>query len=244
MHPRTVGLLLLSAIALPASADLAKGLDAAAAQQWREALKEFRPLAEKGDANAEVNLGNLYMRGLGVEQDYARAYHWYDKAARQGNVAGQAKLGLMHYYGLGVMEDHAAAAEWFLKAAEQGDPEAALVLGELYSKGDGVARQATEAYLWYAVAADLGKQDAQNRRIELLEEMSPADINIALTRLKVWREHHDSTRPRASRVQPELATNPETGKQRRSVKPPANRTKKPPDSGRNNRPEQLGHAPK
>lgn len=244
MHPRTAGLLLLSAITLPASADLAKGLAAAAAQQWTEALREFRPLAEEGDANAAVNLGNLYMRGLGVEQDYARAYHWYDKAARQGNVAGQAKLGLMHYYGLGVKEDHAAAAEWFLKAAEQGDPEAALVLGELYNKGDGVTRQAAEAYLWYSVAADLGKKDAHDRRIRLLDEMSPADINSALTRLNVWREHHERMSLRASRVQPELATNPETGKPPRSVKPPARKTRKPPNSGNNNRPGPLNHAPK
>ena len=216
--PRTAALLLLSAITLPVSADLAKGLNAAAAQKWTEALREFKPMAEQGDANAEVNVGNLYLRGLGVEQDYTKAYDWFDKAARQGNVAGQTKLGLMHYYGLGIKEDHAAAAEWFLKAAEQGDPEAALVLGELYNRGDGVTRHPVEAYLWYSVAADLGKEDANAQRIRLLDELSPADINIALTRLNVWREQHHSMARGASRIQPELGTTPERGKTGRSVK--------------------------
>ena len=131
-----------------ARADLAKGLEAVEAGHWPTALAEFKPLANQGDPNAQVNLGNLYMRGLGVEQDYGIAYEWYAKAARQGHATGQNKLAVMHYYGLGVKENHAEAAHWFLKAAQQGDPAAAMVIAELYDKGDGVPASKISAYSW------------------------------------------------------------------------------------------------
>ncbi len=192
----TATVLLLSR-ALPARADLASGLEAAAAQRWTDALRAFRPLAERGDTNAQVNLGNLYMRGLGVKQDYHAAHRWYGQAARQGNVAGQSKLGIMYYYGLGVEENPAEAVQWFLKAAERGDPESALVLGMLYDQGDdGVPRQPAEAYLWYSIAADLGKQDAEVPRLKLLEELSPAVTTATLTRLNAWRERHGELLPK------------------------------------------------
>lgn len=197
---------LLLAVAQSAEADLARGLEAAATQDWTDALREFRPLAEQGDANAQVNLGNLYMRGRAVKQDYYTAYDWYARAARQGNVAGQAKLGLMYYYGLGVPEDHSEALRWFLKAGEQGDPEAAMVLGTLYDQGSTGKRQPAEAYLWYSIAADLGKEDAETLRTRLLDELSPADVNSALTRLNVWRAQRDSAHSDWSA--PETATRP------------------------------------
>ena len=173
------------------SADLAKGISAANAGEWGNALSEFRPLALKGDSDAQANLGSLYLRGLGVEQDYRTAMQWFDKAARQGNAAAQAKLGLMHYYGLGIEPDHTEAAHWFLKAAERGNPEAAMVLADLNDQGDGIPTNKNEAYFWYSVASDLGKDGADTKRAILTDQLSPSEINANLTRLSIWREHHD-----------------------------------------------------
>lgn len=173
------------------SADLAKGISAANAGEWDHALSEFKPLALKGDPDAQVNLGSLYLRGLGVEQDYLTAMQWFDKAARQGNAAAQAKLGLMHYYGLGIASNHTEAAHWFLKAAEQGNPEAAMVLADLNDEGDGIPTNKNEAYFWYSVASDLGKDGADTKRAILTDQLSPSEINTNLTRLSIWREHHD-----------------------------------------------------
>lgn len=195
MKPHCALLPLLLVIVQPLQADLNKGLEAVASQRWADALHEFRPLAERGDPNAQVNLGNLYMRGLAVKQDYHTASIWYARAARQGHAAGQAKLGLMHYYGLGVEEDPAEAMRWFLAAGEQGDPEAAMVLGTLYDQGTVGKRQPAEAYLWYSIAADLGKEDAASSRTRLLDELSPTEVNEVLTRLNVWRVQHDGIPP-------------------------------------------------
>ena len=177
------------------AADLARGLAAVDRQDWAAALAEFRPLAEQGDPAAEANLGNLYMKGYGVEQDYNAAFRWYLRAAEQGNSVAQGKLGLLHYYGLGVREDHEAAAHWFLDAAKNGDVDAASVLASLYAAGDGVARDRAEAFLWYGIAAERGHPTAAEHRDQLADEMSPGEIADGLDRLSTWRGRNESLVP-------------------------------------------------
>jgi TPR repeat protein len=71
-----------------ATATMAGPLDDADAaikrRDYATALRIVRPLAERGDANAQYNLGVFYDNGLGVPQDRIRAYMWLDLAAMQG----------------------------------------------------------------------------------------------------------------------------------------------------------------
>jgi hypothetical protein len=57
---------------------------------YKTALRLIRPLAEKGDANAQYNLGVFYDNGLGVPQDRIRAYMWLNLAAVQGREGAAA----------------------------------------------------------------------------------------------------------------------------------------------------------
>ncbi len=78
--------------------------------------------AMRGDAQAQVDLGALYEKGLGlgIERDPAMALHWYRKAALQGNVFGQYFTGLiLGRAPPGVPSDVDAAAGWFAKAEAQ-----------------------------------------------------------------------------------------------------------------------------
>ena len=68
----------------PAWADFQAGLDAVDRGDYDTALKEWRPLAEQGEADAQHNLGIMYHQGKGVPQDYAEAAKWYRLAADQG----------------------------------------------------------------------------------------------------------------------------------------------------------------
>ena len=45
------------------------GLDAAQKGDFATALREWTPLAEKGDAIAQYNLGLMYRQGQGVKKD-------------------------------------------------------------------------------------------------------------------------------------------------------------------------------
>ena len=60
----------------PARAGLDEGVAAYDRGDYATALREWRPLAEQGNAKAQYNLGAMYYSGLGVPQDYAEAVKW------------------------------------------------------------------------------------------------------------------------------------------------------------------------
>ncbi|MGD0400442.1 MAG: retroviral-like aspartic protease family protein [Syntrophobacteraceae bacterium] len=95
---------------------------------YAKAYKELKELAEQGHANAQYELGYMYVMGQGVRQDYDEAVKWFRKAAEQGNAWGQGALGMMYHYGHGVPQDYAEAEKWLRRAAEQGHAEAQTIL--------------------------------------------------------------------------------------------------------------------
>jgi len=95
-------------------------MDAYNQGDYATALKEWRPLAEQGDATGQYSLGTMYRHGQGVTQDDAQARVWYLKAAEQGYVFAQAALGLIYQHGQGVLQDYVQAHMWFNLTAAQG----------------------------------------------------------------------------------------------------------------------------
>ena len=107
----------------PAWAGFDEGMAAHKRGDYATALSEFRPLAERGVAEAQFNLGVMYDTGRGVPQDYAEALKWYRKAAGQGNAGAQYNLGIMYEKGRGVPQDYAKAVKWSrtaLRALDEG----------------------------------------------------------------------------------------------------------------------------
>ncbi len=72
-------------VAAPAWADFEAGKKAYFRGDYATALKEFRVLAEQGDADAQFNLGVMYRIGHGVPEDFVRAHLWANLAAAQGD---------------------------------------------------------------------------------------------------------------------------------------------------------------
>jgi len=70
MKLKVFPVLLILLFGTPAFADFQKGLDAANRGDFATALKEWKPLAEQGDAYAQNYLGFMYQNGQGVTQDY------------------------------------------------------------------------------------------------------------------------------------------------------------------------------
>ncbi|MGA2402548.1 MAG: retroviral-like aspartic protease family protein [Syntrophobacteraceae bacterium] len=69
---------------------------------FARAYKEFKELAEQGDALAQYNLGVMYANGHGVPKDEAEAVKWFRKAAEQGFAQAQRALGVIPHGGVGV----------------------------------------------------------------------------------------------------------------------------------------------
>jgi hypothetical protein len=93
------------------------------------ALRLLRPLAEKGNTEAQYWLGVFYLQGRGIAQDYTKAAEWYRKSAEHGNADALNDLGVLYFEGKGVHKDYVEAAKWFRRAANQGRAEAQQNLG-------------------------------------------------------------------------------------------------------------------
>ena len=102
------------------SADFWKGADAYEKGDYSSALREWKPLAEQGNASAQYNLGLMYDKGQGVPQDDKTAVKWYRLAAKQGDADAQYNLGVMYHEGKGVIQDNVYAHIWWNIAASQG----------------------------------------------------------------------------------------------------------------------------
>ena len=116
---------ILLGLSAPAWAGFAEGVAAYERGDYATALREWRPLAEQGNALAQYNLGVMYDNGRGVPQDYAEAMKWYRKAAAQGHAWALWTLGGIYENGLAVPQDYVEAHKWYNLAAAQGNKTAA-----------------------------------------------------------------------------------------------------------------------
>jgi serine/threonine protein kinase len=131
-------------------------------RQYPEAAKWYAKAAERGNADAQNELGHLYQFGLGTEKDNAQAFQWFRKAADQGNPGGQANLGWMYQYGLGVNQDNSQAFQLYQKSALSGGGSPAETrLAFMYENGLGVKQDYAQALSWYRKGADKGNPRAQ-----------------------------------------------------------------------------------
>lgn len=111
--------------AIPAAAqDFRRGLQSYNSGDYAAARREWQPLAEQGNAEAQAGLGYLYFKGLGVGQNYTLAALWYGRSAEQGQPSAQFFLGAMYFYGDGVERDFVRAHAWCDLAQSNGEPEA------------------------------------------------------------------------------------------------------------------------
>jgi TPR repeat protein len=134
-----------------AAADLASGKHAYEAKDFATAFKEFTPLAEQGNADAQFFLGKMYFAGQGVLKDIDRALKWLTASATQGNADAQLFLGSYH---LLPHRDIAQGLKWLRLSAEQGNQDAQLLLGKSYMEGNReLPRDPVQGEMWLWLAA-------------------------------------------------------------------------------------------
>ncbi|KAI8886661.1 HCP-like protein [Backusella circina FSU 941] len=84
------------------------------------------------------NLGFMYYKGLGIDQDYTNAMRYFTDAANQKYMDAQLYLGILYEKGHGIDQDWSKAREWYIKAANQNNSNANHNLGSIYYFGRGV----------------------------------------------------------------------------------------------------------
>ncbi len=180
-------LLLLSVVVVvPVWANFLAGEDAYLREDYDRALEEWRPLAKRGNAEAQNMLGYMYRYGQGVTQDFEQARDWYRLAADQGHARAQNNLGAMYRQGLGVPQDYGEALRWFRRSAEQGNGGAQNHLGLMYFEGEGIAKDEIQAYKWAYLSAEQGVEPAVLAVQFLEKELRPEQIQEAKRLAKEW----------------------------------------------------------
>ena len=142
-------------------------------------FKSLKALAEKGDAEAQFILGDMYYKAEGVEKDLKEAAKWYRKSAEQGNAKAQWSLGRMYRFGIRVEKDLKEAEKWWRKAAEQGFAFGQNSLGVMYKYGDGVEKDFVTAYAWFNIAAANGHEIAKENKSNVARNMTLEQITKA-----------------------------------------------------------------
>ena len=147
-----------------------EAIDAYNREDYKTSYRLIRPLAKKGFAQAQYNLGVLYLKGKGVKANLIKAKKLFEFAAEQGVVKAQNKLALMHVKGIGVVKDFNKAIEWWNLAAAQGNGKAQTNLGWMYEMGKGVPKDSQKAVNWYQLASNQGIAIAQKKLNLLLDQ--------------------------------------------------------------------------
>lgn len=119
-----------------------------------DTYENLRPRAEKGDVEAQFQLGVIFEDGLGVAEDPEQAFYWFNQAAQSWHTHAMASLGDYYYGGFGVAQDYEQAAYWYTMAAQMGEPWSQYYLAEMYLNGEGVAQDLDTAMMWVNMAAD------------------------------------------------------------------------------------------
>ena len=152
------------------------GIEAWQKADYSSAVSIWRPLADRGDADAQFNLGQAYRLGRGVPLNLAMAKSWFEKAASNGHLDAQTTLGLLLFQN----GNQADGLKWLRQAAEKGEPRALLVYGTALYNGDGVTQNRVLGYAYVNQAADLGLAPAKDTLAQLDSLMPEADKRKAL----------------------------------------------------------------
>jgi TPR repeat protein len=131
--------------------------------------KELRGWADRGDADAQFELGLRMITGEGVKKNLEEGVKSVEKAAKQKHLRAQHVLGTLYEDGLGVKKDLAKAAEWYRTSADLGFALSQHSLAVMYEEGKGVKKDTAKATEWFKKAADQGHPQSQTAYAAKLE---------------------------------------------------------------------------
>jgi TPR repeat protein len=138
-------------------------------RKFSEARELLLPAAEKGEAEPQALLGQIYNAGWGVPVDYEQAFKWWSRAAEGGSTDGQWGLGILYDSGKGVTRDSSKAVVLWSRAADRGNIKATIQLAFAYEDGRGTKADLKQSAKYFKLAAEAGEPAAQlNYGLKLL----------------------------------------------------------------------------
>ncbi len=124
-------------------------------------VQKFMGFFIKQPPPVQYELGQVYRKALGVDENLALAKIFYKQAAERNHPKAQTMLGYMHRNGIGTEVNLEKAVSWYQRAAEQGEATALFNLGGMFRKGYGVPQNDRKALEHYRQAAAKGNAQAK-----------------------------------------------------------------------------------
>lgn len=126
-----------------------------------ETMEQIQAKADKGDAEAQFNLGMIFLEGTEIPKDLEKGRMWLERAAQSGFAKAQFNLGVMYYQGIdGVKQNLPKARVWFYEASQKKDMLALFNLGVMAYRGEGGRQSFDAAKTSFTSAATLGYAEA------------------------------------------------------------------------------------
>ena len=124
-------------------------------------LENLIVLAERGDAEAQCELGHYYSCEATV-RDFEKAVYWFERSAAQGDALAKFNLSICYERGEGVEQNRDKANALLIEAGMAGDARSQYYLGYYYQNGMcGFPLDWKQAFLWFRKGAVQGDEDAQ-----------------------------------------------------------------------------------
>lgn len=123
--------------------------------KYTRALQGFlqiEPNSKKLKPYVQYRIGKMFCYGLGTEQDYEKAFEWFERSAKQKNKFAKFSLANLYYYGSGVEKDLSQAFLWYQRSSSQGQPYAAYSIAQMYRYGEYVTKDNDTAQRYYQQA--------------------------------------------------------------------------------------------
>jgi TPR repeat protein len=128
--------------------------------------QELEEASLLGNVEAMNSLGDRYVNGKGVKQDYHLAIGWYKKAAVQNYPKAIHNMGLLYKKGQGVEQSDLIAEKYFERSANLGFARSQFVLSQNYFN----AKKLIDGMKWLKLSANHGDHEAQFALYEAFEK--------------------------------------------------------------------------
>ena len=122
---------------------------------FQKALQGFltlEPTAKRLRDYVQYRIGKMFALGNGTEQDYTKAFAWFEKSAAAGNKFAQYSLGSLYYYGNGVSQSYEKAFEYYKLSADLDNAYACYETAKMLRDGIGVEKNTAQADVYFKKA--------------------------------------------------------------------------------------------
>lgn len=132
-------------------------------QNHQKAFELFQECLIQGDVRANLYLGIIFEKGLGVSQNLYKAKEFFTEAYKSGIKGASAYLGSFYLYGKACKQDYQQALKLFCEATRECNPLGDFYLGIMYEEGLLVKKSEKRAVACYESAGQEGVLEAYYR---------------------------------------------------------------------------------